>query len=195
MRNKLAKGGPVREENIQTGGGWLDNFIEYVKQSIDIIQLNEDAIDQARGDEEAFMMGLVIIALGGIAEAIGSMSSFGLVFYPVIYVFSAIIFAVILHLLATMLFKGSGDFIDFFRPYSLAFVLSWVNAIWVLNSVLAWVAGFWMLIVTGSILERNYSLDRSRAIATVAIPVVVLLILWTVFVAAAIAAALFLGLL
>lgn len=185
----------MREENIQTGGGWLDNFVEYLKQSIDIIQLNEDAIDQARGDEEAFMMGLVIIALGGIAEAIGSMSSFGLVFYPVIYVFSAIIFAVILHLLATMLFKGSGDFIDFFRPYSLAFVLSWVNAIWVLNSVLAWVAGFWMLIVTGSILERNYSLDRSRAIATVAIPVVVLLILWTVFVAAAIAAALFLGLL
>ena len=44
MRNKLAKGGPVREENIQTGGGWLDNFIEYVKQSIDIIQLNEDAL-------------------------------------------------------------------------------------------------------------------------------------------------------
>ncbi|HJN47847.1 MAG TPA: hypothetical protein QGE93_03830, partial [Acidobacteriota bacterium] len=100
-----------------------------------------------------------------------------------------------LHLLATMLFKGEGEFIGFFRPYSLAFVLLWVNAIWILKSVLVLVAGFWLLVVTSSILERNYSLDRPQAIATVAIPVAALSIMWTVLFATAIAAALFLGLL
>ena len=74
-------------------------------------------------------------------------------------------------------------------------MLLWVNAIWILKSVLVLVAGFWLLVVTSSILERNYSLDRPQAIATVAIPVVVLSIMWTVLFATAIAAALFLGLL
>ena len=185
----------MRKENTQIGGGWLDNFVEYVKQSIDIIQRNEDAIDHARDDEGAFMMGLVIIALGGIAAGIGSVSAPVFVFSPILFIVAALVFAVILHLLATMLFKGEGEFIGFFRPYSLAFVLLWVNAIWILKSVLVLVAGFWLLVVTSSILERNYSLDRSQAIATVAIPVVVLSIMWTGLFATAIAAALFLGLL
>gem|GEM_PF-1430353 len=187
--------GLMSKENMQIGGGWLDNFVEYVKQAIDIIQLNEDAIDRARDDEEAFMMGLVIIALGGIAAGIGSMSARVFVFSPILLIVAALVFAVILHLLATMLFKGEGEFIGFFRPYSLAFVLLWVNAIWILKSVLVLVAGFWLLVVTSSILERNYSLDRPQAIATVAIPVAALSIMWTVLFATAIAAALFLGLL
>ena len=185
----------MSKENTQIGGGWFDNFVGYVKQSIDIIQLNEDAIDHARDDEEAFMMGLVIIALGGIAAGIGSMSARVFVFSPILLIVAALVFAVILHLLATMLFKGEGEFIGFFRPYSLAFVLLWVNAIWILKSVLVLVAGFWLLVVTSSILERNYSLDRPQAIATVAIPVAALSIMWTVLFATAIAAALFLGLL
>ena len=172
----------MSKENMQIGGGWRDNFVEYVKQAIDIIQLNEDAIDRARDDEEAFMMGLVIIALGGIAAGIGSMSAPVFVFSPILFIVAALVFAVILHLLATMLFKGEGEFIGFFRPYSLAFVLLWVNAIWILKSVLVLVAGFWLLVVTSSILERNYSLGRPQAIATVAIPVVALFVMSTVLV-------------
>lgn len=172
----------MSKENIQIGGGWLDNFVEYVKQAIDIIQLNEDAIDRARDDEEAFMMGLVIIALGGIAAGIGSMSARAFVLFPVLLIVAALVFAVILHLLATMLFKGEGEFIGFFRPYSLAFMLLWVNAIWILKSVLILIAGFWLLVVTSSILERNYSLDRPQAIATVVIPVVALFVMAAVMV-------------
>ena len=43
-------------------------------------------------------------------------------------------------------------------------------------------------------IERNYSLDRPQAIATVAIPVVAIFILSTMFFAALLAAALVLGL-
>ena len=185
----------MSKENMQIGGGWLDNFVEYVKQAIDIIQLNEDAIDRARDDEEAFLMGLVIIALCGIAAGVGEMSAGVAVSWSVLFIVFALAFAVSLHLLATMFFNGEGEFIGFFRPYSLAFVLLWVQAIWILNSVLILIAGFWLLVVTSSILERNYSLDRPQAIATVAIPVVALFVMWTVLVGTVLALAVLLGLL
>ena len=64
----------MTEQQVQTAGGWLDSFVEYVKQALDIIQLKAEAIDRARGDEEAFTMGLIVITLGGIGAAVGSES-------------------------------------------------------------------------------------------------------------------------
>ncbi len=171
----------MTEEQAQTAGSWLDSFVGYVKQAIEIIQLKGDAIDRARGDEEAFTMGLVIIGLAGIGAAIGSLFPVGLVVFPLMYAVGAFVFAAIVHLLATMVFKGEGEFIEFFRPYSLAYVLHWVNVVWVLNMVLGWVAGLWMLVVTVVCVERCYKLDRAQAIATVAIPVAVLFILSMMF--------------
>ena len=110
-------------QDAQTAGGWLDSFVAYVKQAIDIVQLKADAIDRARGDEEAFAMGLVIIALGGVGGAIGSFNPFGVIFYPVFFLVGAFVGAAILHLLATVAFGGKGEFMELFRPFSLSYVL------------------------------------------------------------------------
>lgn len=167
----------MTEEQAQTAGGWLDSFVEYVKQAIDIIQLKEEAIDRARGDEEAFTMGLVVIALAGIGAAVGWMTPLGIVGFPVLFVLflaAAFIWAAVLHLIATMVFGGEGEFVSFFRPFGLAYVLAWVNVIWVLNEVLSPIAGLWMCVVWVICIEREYGLDRGTAIATVAIPVAIL---------------------
>ena len=171
----------MTEQQAQSAGNWLDSLVEYVKQALEIIQLKTDAIDQARQDDEAFTMGLVIIALGGIGAAIGAIFPFGLIMFPVMYVVFAFIFAAIIHLLATMVFGGEGEFLDFFRPYGLAYILTWVNVIPILNLVLGWVAGIWMLVVAVICVERAYGMDRPKAIATVAIPVVVMFVLMMMF--------------
>jgi len=171
----------MTEQQAQSAGNWLDSLVEYVKQALEIVQLKTDAIDRARQDDEAFTMGLVIIALGGIGAAIGAIFPFGLIMFPVMYVVFAFIFAAIIHLLATMVFGGEGEFLGFFRPYGLAYILTWVNVIPILNLVLGWVAGIWMLVVAVLCVERAYGLDRPKAIATVAIPVVVMFFLLTVF--------------
>lgn len=167
----------MTEQDTQTASGWLDSFVDYVKQAIDIIQLKADAIDRARADEEAFTMGLVIIALGGLGLAIGSFNPLGVIFYPIILLVGAFVGAAILHLLATVAFRGEGEFMEFFRPFSLSYILTWVNVVWVLNVVLSPLAGLWICVVAVVCVERNYGLDRTRAIATVAIPLVVLLVL------------------
>ncbi|MGD8327943.1 MAG: YIP1 family protein [Acidobacteriota bacterium] len=171
----------MTEQQAQTAGGWLDNFVEYVKQAIDIIQLKTDAIDRARDDEEAFTMGLVIIALAGVGAAIGSLNPFGVIFMPVFFLVGAFIGIAILHLIATLLFGGEGEYVRVFRPLSLAYILAWVNVVWILNVILSPLAGLWMCVVAVVCIEREYGLDRPKAIATVAIPVVVLLFLMMMF--------------
>jgi hypothetical protein len=171
----------MTEPQAPTATGWLDNFVDYLKQALEIVQLKEDAIDRARVDDEAFTMGLVIIALAGIGMAVGSMFPFGVVAFPVMFAVFAFVFAAIVHLVATMVFKGQGEFIEFFRPYSLAHILLWVNVVWVLNLVLGWIAGIWLLVVTVLCVERAYRIERAQAIATVAIPVAVLFVLAMMF--------------
>jgi hypothetical protein len=183
----------MTEQQVQSAGGWLDSFVEYVKQALDIIQLKPDAIDRARGDEEAFTMGLVVIALAGIGAGVGALSPVGIVGFPVFYLAVAFIGAGILHLIATVAFGGEGEFVNFFRPFALAYVLAWVNVIWALNYVLSPLAGLWMCVVWVVCIEREYGLDRTRAIATVAIPVAILFFFGMLFLAALGAAAVFLG--
>jgi hypothetical protein len=183
----------MTEPQAETTGSWLDNFVEYVKQAAEIVQLKTDAIDRARGDEEAFTMGLVIVALAGIGAAIGSFNPFGLIVMPVFYLVGAFIGAGILHLIATVAFGGDGEFLGFFRPFSLAYILAWVNVVWVLNIVLMPLAGIWMCVVAVVCVERAYNLDRPKAIMTVAIPVVILVFLFLLFLAFLGAAAVFLG--
>lgn len=183
----------MTEQQVQTAGGWLDSFVEYVKQALDIIQLKAEAIDRARGDEEAFTMGLIVITLGGIGAAVGLINPFGVVVFPVVYLVGAFIGAAILHLIATMVFGGEGEFVSFFRPFALTYVLAWVNVIWVLNWVLSPIAGLWMCVVWVVCIEREYGLDRGKAIATVAIPVAILFFLGMLFLAFLGAAAVFLG--
>ena len=81
----------MAESQVGAAGSFLDNFVEYVKRALEIAQLNTDEIDRVKGDEEAFTMGLVIIALSGVAAAIGSMAPFGVVVLPVFYLIGAFI--------------------------------------------------------------------------------------------------------
>ena len=80
---------------------------------------------------------------------------------------------------------------EFFRPYGLAYILTWVNAVWILNTVLGLVAFIWIAVVSVVCVERVYGLDRPKAIATVAIPVGVVVVLATMFLAVLGAAVLF----
>ncbi len=175
----------MAEPQVSAGGSFLDNFVEYVKRALEIVQLNGDEIDRIKRDEDAFTIGLVIIVLSGVAAAIGSMAPFGVVVIPVFTLIGAFVGSGILHLIATVAFKGEGEFLDFFRPFSFAYILTWVSVIWVLNFVLAPLAFVWMCVVWVVCVERVYGLERPKAIATVAIPVVVLTGLFVMFFAAA----------
>lgn len=159
----------------------VESFIDYVHNAFEIIQLKTEQIDSTAKDEGAFIMGLVIIALAGIASAIGTFNFPGLIFNPVFFVVGAFLLTGLLHLLATLLFKAEGDFLEFFRPVSHTYILYWVTVVPFLGWALAPIAGIWGLVVCVLIVERVYALERAKAIATVAIVVGALMLLFIIF--------------
>jgi hypothetical protein len=159
----------------------VESFVDYVHDAIEIVQLKTEQIDETAKDEGAFVMGLVIIALAGIASAIGSFYFPGLVFYPVLAVVFAFVWTGLLHLLATLMFKGEGDFLEFFRPVSHTYILLWLTVIPFIGGLLGTLAFIWMAVVTALIVERIYSLDRAKAIATVAIVLGAYMMLFIIF--------------
>jgi len=159
----------------------VESFIDYVQKALEIIQLKTEQIDSTAKDEGAFIMGLVMIALAGVASAIGRFDLPGLIFNPVLFVVFAFIWTGLLHLLATLLFKGEGDFMEFFRPTSHTYILYWVMVVPFLGWALAPLAGIWSLVVSVLIIERIYGLDRAKAIATVAIVVGAFMLLFIIF--------------
>lgn len=168
-------------EPTETKQNPVESFVDYVQDALEIVQFKTGQIDKTAKDEGAFVMGMVIIALSGIALAIGRFDFPGLVFNPVLAVVFAFIWTGLLHLLATLVFKGEGDFIEFFRPISHAYVLLWAMVIPFFWFPLGMIAGLWAAAVCVLIVERIYGLDRARAIATVAIPIGAFLLLLFVF--------------
>ena len=159
----------------------VESFVDHVQDALKIVQFKAEQIDKTAKDESAFVMGLVIIALSGIALAIGRFDFQGLVFNPVLAVVFAFIWTGLLHLLATLLFKGEGDFIEFFRPISHAYIVLWVVVIPFFWFPLGLIAEIWAAAVSVLIVERIYGLDRGKAIATVAIPIGAFFLLLFVF--------------
>jgi hypothetical protein len=165
------------------------DFMDSVKQAIEIVKLNSSAITKVASDNKATAMGVVIIIVAGVLAAIGRFSWIGIIYSPIAYLIATFIGIGIIHLLA-LLFGGKAKFSQFYRPIAHATILSWVSVlafIPVLGSLLSTIAGIWELVVMVVTLKSVHKLTTGKAVIVVLIPVIVIGILM-LFAAAAIMA-------
>jgi len=153
------------------------SFADYVKKGWEVVQLKTDAIRQLADDEAAFGPALGIIAIGGVCLAIGTFNWPGIVYLPIVRLIGAFIVVAIMHFCATAFFGGQGKFKQLFTPLGCATLVTWVSIIPVLGWPLAILSGLWLLVVSVVIVEQVHQIERAKAIAVVAIPVVIGLII------------------
>ena len=97
---------------------------------------------------------------------------------PFLRVIGGFIFVAITHFLATTFFEGKGRLTSLAVPLFCASLITWVAIVPLLGpTLLAGLAGLWMLVVMVVSVEVVYGIDRGKAIAVVAIPVVLFLII------------------
>ena len=153
-------------------------FADYIKRGWDAAQLKTDSIRQLADDAEAIGPAIGILAIGGVCAGIGSFNPIGFFVLPFMRVIGAFIFVAITHFLATTFFEGKGKLTSLAVPLFCASVISWVAIVPLLGpTFLAGLAGLWMLVVMVVSVEVVYGIDRGKAIAVVAIPVVVFLVI------------------
>lgn len=159
------------------------SFGDYILRGADVLQIKPKSIREVAGDTPALRTGLTFIVIAGAAAALGSWTLPGLIIFPLVFLVKALIHAGIVHFLAATGFGGHGTFGEFFRPLALAHLLDWVLVVGlVINIVpllgpaamilLALVVTIWKLVVATVIIETVYGLERTKAVAVMAIVVV-----------------------
>jgi hypothetical protein len=158
------------------------SFTDYIKGGWEVAKLNAEMIKKLAADKEAVGPAIGILAIGGVAAGIGTFSIGGMFLFPIVRIVGAFIFVAIVHFIATAFFDGKGQFTAFAVPVFCASVISWATIIPVIGPVLLGpLTGLWLLVVMVLCVELVYGIDRGKAIAVVAIPLVVFLIIGIFF--------------
>ncbi|RMH59449.1 MAG: hypothetical protein D6679_01830 [Candidatus Hydrogenedentota bacterium] len=138
----------------------------------EIVTFKEGVIERAAADESNTVGAVVMVLLGGVASAVGTLNPIGLVVGPVFGVLGLFIGTGILWGVAR-LFGGTADYIGHLRAVGLANILNLATVVPFLGPILAVPAVLWSLAVNVIIVERLHRLSRGQAIAVVLLPVFV----------------------
>lgn len=149
-------------------------FKKYLKKSLDIIMLKNRAAQEAATDERALLPGLLILAIGGFAAALGGVfegqvtapaeTAFFLLFAPVLNILMFSFFIAIFHGVAK-LFGGKAAFQEYYRATSLAWIISWAQVVPVVGTIVS----LWSIPVNVSVLKGVHKLTTLEAVAVIAV--------------------------
>jgi hypothetical protein len=153
------------------------NFLDYLKKGWEAVQLKMEAIESLASDEKAFGPAIGILAIGGVAMAIGTFNPVGIILYPIVFVVGAFVAVGLMHLAATLIFGATGDFKSLINVIGCASIVRWIGVVPLLGPVLTVLAGLWLLVVGVLTVEKTYKLDRGKSVIVVAVPVVLALVL------------------
>ncbi|MCC6502332.1 MAG: YIP1 family protein [Deltaproteobacteria bacterium] len=149
-------------------------FGKYLKKSFDIVRLKGEAAQEAAHDERAFRPGILILAIGGLAVAIGSLiagqvstpfeASFLVLLAPVLNIGVFSFFIAIFHGFARLL-GGKATFMEYYRATSLGWVISWSQAVPVIGAIVS----LWSIPMNVVILKSVHKLSTLEACAVLAL--------------------------
>lgn len=152
---------------------WGD-FRKYLLKAIEIVKLRKEAAREAGSDEAALIPGILVLAIGGMAVAIGAIlqggasspveAVFFLFLAPVLNILVFSLFISVFHAVAR-LFGGKASFQSYYRAAALASIVSWAQAIPVVGSFI----GIWGIPVNVIVLEGVHGLKRLEAAAVVSL--------------------------
>jgi len=140
-----------------------------LNKAIEIVKLNGSVAAEVGRDEQSLQPGLIFVAASGLAAGIASIFRHGgiggLISLPIMTIIGYFVGVGILHLVATLVFGGKGNFISLLRAESHAAIIGWAGIIPFIGALV----GLWHLPVTVVILQSVYGMPRDKAIATVAV--------------------------
>jgi hypothetical protein len=148
-------------------------FMQAVREGIEVVKLDREAIRRVAHEPRALFPALLIAALVGIAIWLRPFhfSMHGIITGPLGALAYLVIGGVIFHIVA-LLFGGRGEITVLLRVWGVSRVVAWLRII----PVVGVLAEIWNLVVMVVILEELYGLDRTKAILTVAVPFGLLLL-------------------
>ena len=155
------------------------DFGNSIKQAVEIVKLNGKAAVAVSKDKNATLIGILIIAIGGILSQILSFEIGIMIFTVAVLITGYFIVVGVMHILA-LLFGGKARYMEYFRAESHAAILSWLGILVMipfLGGIINILISIWGIVVSVVILENVHKLTRGKAVIVVLIPVIISILL------------------
>ena len=159
------------------------DFKQNLLLAFDVFKLDTKAIKKVAKKKDACKWGILIVALAGIALAIGNLEPLGLIIYPIVTIIDVFIGVGLFWLFARM-FGGKGDIKEQFRVQSYAYLAFWVGLIPVVGAWFMLPFSIWYLVVSVRTIEILHKLSRGRAILSVILPGLIIFLVMVFLIAA-----------
>ncbi|MBD3164610.1 hypothetical protein GF323_05380 [Candidatus Woesearchaeota archaeon] len=184
------------------------DFQSSLKKAIEIVKLNEKAISEVSKDTEAWKMGLLILAIGGLLSGIAnyifssavssvlpgmmqgiarSASAASIISAPIGSIIGAFIGVGIVFLFVKI-FSGKAGYMQLFAPVAFGSILGWLsilNIIPVVGWLINFAAGIWSIVVLIIIVRKVNAFTTGKAVLAVLLPMIIVGIILAVLAAMA----------
>jgi len=150
------------------------DFFKSVKQAIQILKLDENAISEVASNPNSTIYALVITIIAGFASGVVYFELLGVkgvIEYIVFLVVSLGVIAGISHILAKLA-GGKGEYMHLFRVLGLLYITNWTIIIPLIGQILTLVLSVWKIVVGVITVKSIYKLSTIRAILVVMVPVI-----------------------
>ncbi|MBI4773514.1 MAG: YIP1 family protein [Deltaproteobacteria bacterium] len=159
----------------------FDTLKAFLMQGIEVAKLNRAVMRDLAGDRDALKPAILVVAIGGLLSALGPIDPVGIFLYPILTLVMFFLNVVLLHAMASFMFKGYGRFNQLVQVLGAAYVLTWVAVLPFLGGILALIASLWLLVIDVITVEEVYGLDRRKALMSVVIPIIAVLLFMVLF--------------
>lgn len=153
---------------------FFSRFKKYFDSAVNIVKLKPKTIGKISKDSDATLWGLLFVAFAGVATSFGAINVDSAIVLAAGYIIWTVFFTGILLFLARI-FGGKGTFIELFRPRALGSIVYWVGAIPGIGSWLLWLSELWVLVMSVAIIKRVCKLKTAQAIIVVIVPVILVM--------------------
>ena len=158
------------------------DFVNSIKQAIEIVKLNGKAAINVSKDKNATLIGILIIAIGSVLSNVLMLKIVDIISALIIGVIGYFIIVGIMHIIAR-LFGGQAKYLEYFRAQSHASILSWLGILVVIPTagyIINFFISIWSLIVSVVILQSVHKLTRGKAIVVVLLIITLFIFIGTV---------------
>ncbi|MFH1399480.1 MAG: YIP1 family protein [Candidatus Woesearchaeota archaeon] len=162
----------------------LNDFGKFFNYALGIVRLDTTSIKHVVKHKDATSWAVVFVVLAGLASAL--FNDFGGVLDFVVGFLLWSFFSVGVVWVLAKVFGGKASYVEQYRAQGLVYAMYWVAALPFVGSVLTGIAQLWSLVVAVVVVRTVHKITSLKAFLAVFIPVLIAVVLFAVFITAAV---------
>jgi hypothetical protein len=153
------------------------DFVQALKHAVEFFKLDFTHLKTVADDPKMPLWVIIILAISGVASAIGSLNILGIFVIPFLSIIFGSLFIVFFWVIAGPIMGGKASILQHYNTLGLLSVVQWISVIPFLGPFISLILSFYMIFVYQKMIKILHELSEGKAWIVVLIPVVIGLII------------------